>query len=311
VPLVLHLADHAEALRQLIAGFGLDLNDPGELEMANVLAMIFLQLALTVICSGQDDLRLLVDILKGAGFLGEEGAQTMAGPGPKGGLGNFTAKLDFGNGKLYNGSMSGGVASIAELNPIRYRGYYYDVETEFYFLQTRYYNPEWGRFLNADCYFIAGNDMLNGSNMYAYCNNNPVMYVDPTGKESLAQTLAKGIVFGAIIQIIGDLFEKIWKGEAYLKFRSFLSDTLVLINNGGMDFPQFVEDGVNVINSLVKIVSRDDLAKAGWIGAGIGTLLGGLGIFLLPEITIAAVLGLLGLGFLEGGLGGILFGLFT
>ena len=167
MPLVLHLADHAEALRQLIAGFGLDLNDPGELEMANVLAMIFLQLALTVICSGQDDLRLLVDILKGAGFLGEEGAQTMAGPGPKGGLGNFTAKLDFGGGKVYTGSSSSGVASIAELNPIRYRGYYYDVESGYYFCQTRYYNPEWRRFINADALFVAG-DPLTGSNMYAY-----------------------------------------------------------------------------------------------------------------------------------------------
>jgi len=41
--------------------------------------------------------------------------------------------------------------------------------------------PHWRRFLNADTFFIAGDDSLNGSNMYAYCNGNPVMFVDPTG----------------------------------------------------------------------------------------------------------------------------------
>ena len=70
---------------------------------------------------------------------------------------------------------------MAELNPFRYRGYYYDNETGFYFLQSRYYNPEWRRFINPDTYFIAGEDVLNGSNMYAYCNGNPVMYKDPSG----------------------------------------------------------------------------------------------------------------------------------
>ena len=59
-------------------------------------------------------------------------------------------------------------AALANANPIRYRGYYYDVETGYYFLQTRYYNPEWHRFLNADVMFIAGNDALNAANMYAY-----------------------------------------------------------------------------------------------------------------------------------------------
>lgn len=70
---------------------------------------------------------------------------------------------------------------IGELNPIRYRGYYQDAETGYYFLQTRYYSPEWRRFINADVVFIAGDDALNAANLYAYCNNNPVMLVDPNG----------------------------------------------------------------------------------------------------------------------------------
>ena len=69
---------------------------------------------------------------------------------------------------------------IANINPIRYRGYYYDTETGFYYLQSRYYDPAIGRFLNADKYASTGGSYL-GYNMYAYCNNNPIMCVDPTG----------------------------------------------------------------------------------------------------------------------------------
>jgi len=66
-------------------------------------------------------------------------------------------------------------------NPFRYRGYYYDRETGFYYLQSRYYDPATGRFINADGYVNANGD-LQGYNMYAYCSNNPVMCVDPTGE---------------------------------------------------------------------------------------------------------------------------------
>ena len=71
-----------------------------------------------------------------------------------------------------------------EYNPFRYRGYYYDIETKYYYLQTRYYNPEWGRFLNADGYINANGDIL-GYNMFAYCSNDPVNKIDPSGEIGL------------------------------------------------------------------------------------------------------------------------------
>ena len=91
----------------------------------------------------------------------------------------------WGSVNVSNPSMIWGapIHPVGHANPIRYRGYYYDVETDWYFLQTRYYNPEWKRFINADTYFIANGDALNGSNMYAYCRNNPVMRVDPSGMQ--------------------------------------------------------------------------------------------------------------------------------
>ena len=70
--------------------------------------------------------------------------------------------------------------ALAELNPLRYRGYVYDQETGFYYLQSRYYDPAVARFLNADSYVSTGNSVI-GNNMYAYCDNNPVNRSDPSG----------------------------------------------------------------------------------------------------------------------------------
>ena len=89
--------------------------------------------------------------------------------------------------------MSSTDRNYAQLNPFRYRGYFYDVETGYYYLQTRYYNPEWGRFLNADGYINANGNIL-GYNMFAYCNNNPVMYVDPKGTCALIAVVLVAVV---------------------------------------------------------------------------------------------------------------------
>ena len=78
----------------------------------------------------------------------------------------------------------------AYYNPFRYRGYYYDTDTGFYYLQSRYYNPQWGRFLNADGYVNANGDMI-GFNMYAYCSNNPVMGYDSTGEMCVSRLTTK------------------------------------------------------------------------------------------------------------------------
>jgi len=99
-------------------------------------------------------------------------------------------------GKLI--STTGSMAStVGVKNPIRYRGYYYDSETDLYYLQSRYYDPETCRFINADSLIIAG-DYLQGTNMFAYCLNNPVMYVDPTGMANEGPVEAIALIFGSI-----------------------------------------------------------------------------------------------------------------
>lgn len=79
-------------------------------------------------------------------------------------------------------SCTGSLAStLGAQNPFRYRGYIYDPETALYYLQTRYYDPETARFINADIYVSTGQGVL-GHNMYAYCGNNPVARVDDEGE---------------------------------------------------------------------------------------------------------------------------------
>jgi RHS repeat-associated protein len=72
-------------------------------------------------------------------------------------------------------------------NQLTYRGYFYDFETGLYYLQSRYYAPNWGRFINADKHFDTGDGIL-GTNMYIYCLDNPIKYTDPNGEGILNPT---------------------------------------------------------------------------------------------------------------------------
>ncbi len=75
-------------------------------------------------------------------------------------------------------------AFIAVKNPFRYRSYYYDFETNLYYLNSRYYDPELRRFINADDISVLseGKDFFNGLNLYAYCGNNPINNTDESGE---------------------------------------------------------------------------------------------------------------------------------
>ena len=97
-------------------------------------------------------------------------------------------------GKLL--STSGSLAStLGKNNPFRYRGYVYDEETGFYYLQSRYYNPEVGRFISSDVLLSTGQGVL-GHNAYAYCLNNPVNREDSNGNWSMPNWLK--VTIGAV-----------------------------------------------------------------------------------------------------------------
>ena len=105
-----------------------------------------------------------------------------------------------------SGNTISDASHIANVNPIRYRGYYYDVETGFYYLQSRYYDPEVGRFINADGLVSTGQGVL-GFNMYAYCGNNPVTSLDYTGAFPIRNKMVMMTDGGKIPLIMKRIFE--------------------------------------------------------------------------------------------------------
>jgi RHS repeat-associated protein len=117
-------------------------------------------------------------------------------------------------GKLI--SIGGTLAStVGAENPMRYRGYYYDTETGLYYLQSRYYNPDWGRFISQDEAQYHEGMTGAAANLYAYGDNNCVNMIDPTGHISFWQRMCyvgDGLkhLFLALYNVFGWTF----KGQA-------------------------------------------------------------------------------------------------
>ena len=160
-------------------------------------------------------------------------------------------------GKLLSSS-----GTLANVNPLRYRGYYYDSETGFYYLQSRYYEPEIGRFINADSYASTDATGLLSTNMFAYCENNPVMRVDPTGE-----------LFWDIL----DVFMAALSWDDFLESPSLVNlgwaalDTLALLP--GVPSSGYARRGVEVVSSISHANKAKDVAKVGWkVGDNISNL---------------------------------------
>ena len=112
--------------------------------------------------------------------------------------------------------LNGGGSTAARFNPFRYRGYYFDSEIGFYYLQSRYYNPTWGRFISSDQVdvLITNPKQLFDKNLYAYCDNNPIMRTDGDG-EFWNWVIGAGVgaVAGLVGQVISDVVTSAINGE--------------------------------------------------------------------------------------------------
>ena len=107
---------------------------------------------------------------------------------------------------------------LAEVNPLRYRGYYYDSETGFYYLQSRYYDPENHRFINADSYASTGQGFL-GVNMFAYCNNLPVILHDSNGEFPSLLIVIPIVIIAGLLGGCKSEMEKKWPKEGHYKYK--------------------------------------------------------------------------------------------
>lgn len=129
---------------------------------------------------------------------------------------------------------------IALLNPFRFRSYYFDRETNLYYLKSRYYDPETCRFISMDDLAFLNPNKINGVNLYCYCLNNPVMYSDVNGCSAEWWEWAQGIgriITGAIALVAGVLV--IASGIAGASMLVIASITILAgaltVNNGVAD----------------------------------------------------------------------------
>ena len=116
----------------------------------------------------------------------------------------------WGNHKVYSplGLENTLAGFIGNINPIRYRGYYYDVETQLFYCNSRYYSPELCRFISPDSIEYLDPQSINGLNLYCYCMNNPIMYTDPSGHFviTLSAVLAAAAIGAAIGAVSGAVY---------------------------------------------------------------------------------------------------------
>ena len=190
--------------------------------------------------------------------------------------------------------------NMALRNPLRYRGYIYDRDTGLYYLQSRYYDPAIGRFINADTYATTDADGLLSTNMFAYCENNPVMRADENGKSATIAGAIVGFVAGALsARIDGGSFGQAMacgvSGAITGMVAGFVAD-LTLATGGlaaGVAATAVANGLCNGVNSAVsqKIMKGSVDNKQMFFDAGVGAVTGALGAA-TSDITKPIVKGL-------------------
>ena len=145
-------------------------------------------------------------------------------------------------------SITGTLATtVGEYNPFRYKGYHFDSDTGMYYCHTRYYVPDWCRWLCADGVIGLDPFGLFDQNLYCYCGNDPVNYFDPTGHSAILI----GLIIGAIIGAAA--------GFGLATYKDYKDDGKVF--NGSVEWYEYV--GLTIAGGVI----------GGGIGAGIGYLL--------------------------------------
>jgi len=156
-----------------------------------------------------------------------------------------------------NGNEITSPTHIGQINPFRYRGYFYDVETGWYYLKSRYYDPTTGRFINMDSITYADSSAINGLNLYVYCENNPVMDIDPDGNWSLKKFWKKTVSeVKAVAKEVKDFFVEDVYGKVIKPAADWVEETIEDVCETTINFIddkilalRVTEDGIVIGNS--------------------------------------------------------------
>lgn len=176
--------------------------------------------------------------------------------------------------------------TLGNLNPFRYRGYYFDQESGLYYLNARYDDPEIGRYVNSDKYLESGYIVL-GNNLFTYCFNNPVRYADPSGEFVITATavatgfLLVGVFVLTVVAAVAiqyamqELLEYAWtQGNTALQ----IPKEQEIPVTGKTELKEVLQTFVNETNELVTITVNGEFItctpehpfyspQKGWTGA--------------------------------------------
>ncbi len=184
---------------------------------------------------------------------------------------------------------------IAILNPIRYRGYYYDTETGLYYLQSRYYDATLCRFLNRDNVNYLEPESIHGLNLYAYCNNNPVMFADPSGHFAISTTILLFLIgLGSVIGFSTVLYTDYNDdGEVFNGSKSWSLYLLGTIIGGAIG----TVIGYFAAPAIAGLLTSSSSIGCGFaLAGGLGATGGVLAVSTIGEIALVGAAALTGIG---------------
>jgi RHS repeat-associated protein len=186
--------------------------------------------------------------------------------------------------------------TITNANPFRYRSYYYDTESGFYYLNSRYYDPETGRFINADdpTMLLSNAGIVGGANLFAYCLNNPIMRIDNLGKSSHLNHMVSVIRMEDMKSVFSFLSTEnnLWTTGRYNVNLGFIEGVEVLFGHTTNTNYAISNDGIILIggnfsavefafyilsteSSPIRFSANLGYANA-WVGSGFGIMLSAL-----------------------------------
>ena len=189
-----------------------------------------------------------------------------------------------------DGRVNNSETFIGNINPFRYKGYYYDIDTEMYYCKSRYYNPVLGRFISPDSIEYLDSNNINGMNLYTYCYNDPINNVDPSGCFAISAIII-GAIAGALISFgtayAMDVVDNLEDGFDWTDFNTFkdnwqkylcagiggaVAGAFGAFGNAGLSF--LGSFAGNMIESAYTFTSAENVGYAIWTSLLSGALAG-------------------------------------